>query len=501
MKNQTNYLTFSQSNSPFFSISTPYLTILGILTILELSLSAVTCLYSSNEAMSWNALANFFELLLQRIPILFYQPTWGWFHPLILPTILGILKDLPLRLPQLLSILDGTFSVPQYALEFHAALPGWDSEQLTWLIAVESVLNCVGLVAYYCGFFFAKTPGIPCVSCPKPSHLNLRIILVVVFSLMIGAIYIQIQGGIDEQFSSWGESSRFLSRGGKGPLIILSQMGTWACFLWLAVQKNIERNPIFWVCSGLLLSMGFILSGSRGGIVFSIFTGILIWMLRERKVPSLTVLVTFFMAMLILLGVLGNFRQTTWKGQANYDMLTDIKSSLESTLGSEEQESELDKRTGSKDGTLPILALVPEKVDYLYGKSYEVVPVFMIPRYVWPDKPRGVGSLVVSTFFVRGDDGSERGGIPPGPIGESYWNFGIPGILIVMFLYGAFHQWLAKLYCEYNHYPAIVVLYLYTLIRFSPTSTFISKWLLTIIPAIIMMQVLGVLSFKSKRNS
>jgi len=65
-----------------------------------------------------------------------------------------------------------------------------------------------------------------------------------------------------------------------------------------------------------------------------------------------------------------------------------------------------------------------------YGIRYLKLPLFFIPRSLWPDKPLPLSQLMRG--FVFGD---EQGGIPPGLFGESYIAFGAIGILLTAVLW------------------------------------------------------------------
>ena len=133
-------------------------------------------------------------------------------------------------------------------------------------------------------------------------------------------------------------------------------------------------------------------------------------------------------------------------------------------------------------GSLPVLARVPERVPLLMGSSYLAAVAVVVPRKVWKGKPRQVGGLTGMTFF------NTHAGVPPGPVAEAYWNFHIPGVLIVFGLLGMFHRWLANTYLHYAASPGAIAVYVATLIyTYSPGSTAIVGAVLNLGPMVFIM--------------
>lgn len=80
--------------------------------------------------------------------------------------------------------------------------------------------------------------------------------------------------------------------------------------------------------------------------------------------------------------------------------------------------------------------VVPEQADYKYGHTYYVQAVNPIPRFLWPGKPDGDAGLELSRLQGSTIDGRAYLTTSPGLIGEMYWNFGIPGVLLISALLG-----------------------------------------------------------------
>jgi len=177
-------------------------------------------------------------------------------------------------------------------------------------------------------------------------------------------------------------------------------------------------------------------------VILSIPTFVVPFLYSSRISIALTVI-----SVIIFLYYIGRLKQkylvlviaaifvlVTVMGEIRYSNKTGIQS--DSTI--------IDSIVGSGNGldiirTAGIMSRVPNQVDYFYGESYLRAGAILIPRALWHNKPEiGLGPFVKSEIF--GDRAVSKNGWPSGIIGESYLNFGYPGIIVIMFLYGFFFR-------------------------------------------------------------
>ena len=79
-----------------------------------------------------------------------------------------------------------------------------------------------------------------------------------------------------------------------------------------------------------------------------------------------------------------------------------------------------------------IIKAVPYRLPYADGSTITAWLVAPVPRSVWPQKPLiSSGPILGSVIY-----GNKHSGVPPGLIAESYWNFGLGGVLILPFVCG-----------------------------------------------------------------
>ncbi|NEP15242.1 MAG: oligosaccharide repeat unit polymerase [Symploca sp. SIO2C1] len=425
-------------------------------------------------------------------PLIFYKPSYGWFHPLIFPINLSLSFSLISIVKAIIDPVE--FLNTPIGLEWHVALSNLDQEQLTILETYEQLLTGLGIISYYFGFFLTPSFGIPQLTFSRPQKLGWKLLPVIIFSIVVFAIYIRSQGGINAHLVSWAEG-RAQALAGEGVWISMSGIGALACIAWFAADRTAHLNPLFWSSAAVTLSMNFLTKGSRGSVIVPIAISLFVWMLREKKIPTIKI-VSFLIIGMILFSLLGNFRRGTQTSQeVDWNRLTDINSAIESAIGTEDKKGEIEHRTGAQSGTLAILGNVPKRFDFLYGESYVTIVTFPIPRALWSNKPRGIGARVGTQLF-----GTENAGIPPGMVGEGYWNFGISGVILIHALFGCFHQWLVKVFKAYHKESVFVAFYLYILVFLPFTSTKMSQFAVQMIPAIFMLRLAGVFSFKKKNK-
>jgi hypothetical protein len=80
---------------------------------------------------------------------------------------------------------------------------------------------------------------------------------------------------------------------------------------------------------------------------------------------------------------------------------------------------------------------VPDVEPFQYGRTYADIPLMLVPRAIWADKP---------VFnYMKGEWGRYIAGVTPeteavgmGMVAEFYFNFGTVGVIAGMFLFGIF---------------------------------------------------------------
>jgi hypothetical protein len=98
------------------------------------------------------------------------------------------------------------------------------------------------------------------------------------------------------------------------------------------------------------------------------------------------------------------------------------------------------ERSSVKSAVEMIVAKTGNEVRYQHGYTLIPLATAFIPRIIWPDKlDVQTGLLLDKEFHVTG---TGEVYISPSQLGELYWNFGWPGVVIGMFLLGTLLGWI-----------------------------------------------------------
>lgn len=467
-------VTASASN-PFLPARAAHRVVIMCLYALYLLLTSYLHLCTDTPSVTLIAALAVYVVLCAA-PLIFYHSSFGWCHPLVFHSLLSILA------------LIRVFPVYAWGLRHHYALPTYGPGQLNDLLCYELLMMSVALLAYYSGFLTTPRLRMPELNFLKPRQLGAKLVVSQLIALVCFWILVIQRDGLAAHVESWG---RGRSEEFNGSLVFVLlpfiQTGVAAALLYLAYYPSHYLSPLFLGCMGAALAAVFLTTGSRSSVVYPIITALIVWTLRNQKISCSKPVIVAALALLSFV-LLGNFRRSTWAGgPADWEALAKIDYLNEDlwALG-----DELAERSGAMRGSLPILDRVPRDVDYLRGNSYIATLALPIPRMLWPEKPSQISGRVGRTFF------GVVWGIPPGPIGEAYWNFGIGGIIAVYALFGAFHRMLARGFVRQAEQPSYIVFYAVTLFLFCfPATNDFVNYLCMLFPLVLLVLAFGLVGY------
>lgn len=418
--------------------------------------------------------------VVQLWPVMSYKTAYGWFHPLVFGSVYGLIRLLR------------NFGTYAFGLESHLALPEYGGGELAQIIAYSLAVITGGQISYYAGFFLGPRIATPPLVFQRPVALEVRMMMLIALSAVGIAFFLAEQGGVTEHFAFLaGGRAQMMTDSDFffGPYLILVHFALAPCLLWLACGRRPLMSPIFWLSTAGVSVLSYLVAGSRSAVFYAMISVLCVLMIRRKKI----LLGTAVVAGILTVAFLGwgmQMRQSSWKGAVEFGLADGQPIAELLGMGIEE----LSQRSGEGDPLYAILARVPKEVDLLSGKSYLTLLTFPIPRVWWPDKPRSTGVLIGPTFF---DHPSPK---PPGPVGEAYWNFHVAGVVGVFFLFGVFHQWLARFYARYASSAALAPFLVLTLIYLSPEVLSFVNWAQRIVALGVTMIVGGILSFSRRRT-
>jgi oligosaccharide repeat unit polymerase len=145
--------------------------------------------------------------------------------------------------------------------------------------------------------------------------------------------------------------------------------------------------------------------------------------------------------------------------------------------------------------TSQVVKNLGSSLDIKYGETLILWIYSPIPRTIWPEKPElDIGQEMEDKILKFG------GKNPPGFIGELYWNFKLPGVVLGMFLLGLF---LNFIYVNYKKHKTASSTLIYIFVLLNSTLTLLGNSLgLAIVGALTSVIPLSiVLSFIKKSKT
>jgi len=373
----------------------------------------------------------------------------GVLHPLIIAVLLWpLLVRMPTTTEEF-GGLGGLFLGSPVEPPFFIGL-GWRPPEEVWgATAFYNLLQLLSLLATYAGFAVIRSrPRRLDIFKAEFDTARLRLMLIVLIGLSFVALLtlMSFQGGLAEHLAGLARG-RFRALAGLGPLVALVDLGTISVILWVAARPRDARTPIFLGALVTVALAQFVSNGSRSATLLLFMLVGLTWALRSRRIPWRLAAV---MAPLVFmsLGLLSVVRTSAVGGQSATEALTSADSSQVLT---EIQEEIAVRRSVSAQ--VPIIANASRVTGFMWGETYLAAVLAVVPRFIWEDKPRGPGSLYAQRFL-----GEEREGtsIPVGPTAEAYWNFHIPGVILIFLLYGVLLRKAHDLYLAGEDNPFVV---------------------------------------------
>ncbi|HJK93026.1 MAG TPA: O-antigen polymerase [Polyangiaceae bacterium LLY-WYZ-15_(1-7)] len=418
------------------------------------------------------------NLLTFALPLMFYRQGWGWFHPLVFASLWRVMKMLPRKLP--------TFV---HGLTWHRALPEYSPSELNQLVAQDLLLEALGVLCAFVAFMAMPRPPVPSLRLALPRR-HTGIWVAMAFAGGVVTLYLIARGGLLSHFSQTARS-RHVGLAGQIYITRLVAFGFVALWYWLAYWRNSARDLRFWVAALIFAFLSFALTGSRGSIVSIAMVGLVVVFMRDRRIRVGRVALAAFAAIYVI-GVLGPLRRSAFRdGEFSLENVR----SVDLDEGLEGGGDEIVTRANNNNATLAILARVPERVDLLYGSSYVALFTAPIPRALWAGKPGFTGGRVGKAFY------GTTGGVPPGAVGEAYWNFHIPGIVLVFCLFGAFQRWIADTVAAYDAHPSLIPMYAMCLTMFQSPVVMGFVYLVShIVIALIVVWSMGTLGHRGPRT-
>lgn len=158
----------------------------------------------------------------------------------------------------------------------------------------------------------------------------------------------------------------------------------------VAIAYERSRVNIALLVIALLAIFGaVVISSMLGEAVLPLAVMSLLWWRLRGRIPVLFPLLAVTV-MLILQPVKGAYRSIRWLGKSDMGV-AEAWSEAFARSGDEDKASSGAEATRDRLGDLSVLAytmeVVPNSIPHTNGLAYSILPIAMIPRVVWPEKP------------------------------------------------------------------------------------------------------------------
>ena len=377
----------------------------------------------------------------------------GVLHPLILTTVLWpLLFAMPGTIEEfggLTGLLLGEPVTPQ----FFAGLGWLPGPELWRAVTWANLFELIALLSIYTGYALVSgRPETARETLRPPKEFDgkrLRMLAIALIGVSIGAllVLIQLRGGLALHLGDMARG-RFRSLSGLGPLIATVDLGLVALLVWISARPTDAKRPLFMALMVLVAAAQFLSNGARSAAFAAIMMVGLTWALRMRRIPwrLALILIPFFF---IAFGALNVIRTSGLVGQTATEAIQ--ASSTSEALARAQEEIDLRR---SLESTVPVISHGHDVMGGpLWGSSYAAAVFAFVPRWVWPEKPRGPGSIYTQTFLGEVREGSA---VPVPATAEEYWNFGFPGVILLSALYGALIRYAHTAYMRRHDNPFVV---------------------------------------------
>lgn len=394
-------------------------------------------------------------------PFIFHRAEWGWLHPLTFTVLwYGLGRDV---LPHIGVYLRG--------LEYTLGAPGASAQELSNALITSTLLSAVGTASFYAGYMSPVRIRAPRLVFPGPTFIHFKIASIAAASLAAFFMLTHEAGGLGQLLLQRGVAPDMrieVSLEGKHWHFLVGLLKI-ACLVWLSLRPKVWRSAAFLGAFGLALAFGFAATGSRSGVIIPVAMAAAIWMLANRRLPSNMLIAAWLVFALLIVGVGGEFRAAT----RGADSLSAVKVQSGVVDGLLAGIEEIGSYSSVTDGTLAIVAAVPNRVGFIYGRSYLSVLFAPIPAVLLPFPKPLAGDRLTAIYIFN----NPLSAIPPGNIGEAYWNFYIPGVIVVMFLFGIFMHFMWDMFVVNSGSAWSISLLVVTLFGLQPNSQSIFYWI------------------------
>ena len=266
-------------------------------------------------------------------------------------------------------------------------------------------------------------------------------------------------------------------------------------FLWFSGMATATHKLL--LCGAVipyeLLQVYFRL-GSKSFCLTILGLPIVAYWYAKKRLPPGVVIVFALLAVFLVFPFYNTYRRTSHQ----YSTTTRISMTVDTLSGhtpeayAEESLYMVGRRMALINSVAVIVRETGRSVDFQHGKTIALAAISLaIPRFLWPEKPIiNLGREFAREFHIlpRFDQWTW---VAITAIGELYWNFGLPGIIVGMFVIGVILQLVYRhLGQEGSRDPIHLAMYVSLIPSFLNLDGNIASWLAGLVRAVIIYSAL-----------
>ncbi len=318
----------------------------------------------------------------------------------------------------------------------------------------STILFTVGYIFFYIGYFMKKNYTEPEKKLLKKEYPDMTGLLVTMWAFFfICCIICQFSQGFSLRYIfSLGSSGEREINSNNSLLLFLSNFATSLLVVWIMIIVKSKNDAVKIVITALTV-VYLIMRNSRWLMLILILAPITYFYTKRNKSPKIAYLLSAGFVALVLFAWMQLNRYNIAMGRT-------VQGLGEEGLTFQFLMSPFDSDLTTYTTFYGMVGNFPDIHPYMLGRTFLYMFVLFVPRFLWPSKPDNpVRDMVENSLGSV----ARINGRAVANIGEFYANFGIIGIIILMFVFGYIVSRLKHLYKDPSENRLIIYSVLYPL--------------------------------------
>lgn len=300
------------------------------------------------------------------------------------------------------------------------------------LLIKSLIMIIIGNIAYLLGYYYKKSD----IKDNEKSRrkfewktdkvLLVKILLIIVFI----ASYLLIIRKVGDWKTMWSMMGhrRELYKGLKLNLLLLNFIPQLIFIVFSVKFLKMEKLPKKTYMILLIFIVMLSATGSRTRVLTFLLSSLIFLNYAYKKINVKNLIVFTLIVITLAVGLQDIRRLTTVNNNISISKIMENRN--------KHVVEEFILRRTTMDSVGVMMYILPEKLDFQYGKTFLNSIFFLIPRSIWKGKPMIDESGIIGKAFL----GEDYYGLPVGMDGIFYLNFHYIGVFFGMMLIGKLHR-------------------------------------------------------------